>query len=156
MDPVKGLDFELAGSELKDINRENPTGGGVAVYVDTNFSFKVAERTTTAVRNLSECFTAEIYMKNSKNVTVSCIYRAAGSDTATFKEQMEEMFTASNQKVSFICGDFNIDLLSNHKPPEDFINAMSSLSFCPKITRPIRITSHCATLIDNRLQTTRQ
>ena len=137
MDHVKGLDFELAGSELKDINRENPTGGGVADYVDTNFSFKMAERTTTAVGNLSECFTAEIYMKNSKNVIVSCIYRAAGSDAATFKEWMEEIITASNQKVSIICGDFNIDLLhpSDHKPTEDFINTMWSL-------QSSRITSH--------------
>ena len=64
---------------------------------------------------------------------------------------MEEMFTMSNQKVMFICGDFNIDLLNpnNQKPNEDFINTMYSLSLYPKITRPSRITSHCATLIDN-------
>ena len=57
----------------------------------------------------------------------------------------------SKQKVIFICGDFNIDLLNpnNHKPTEDFINTMYSLSLYPKITRPSRITSHCATLIDN-------
>jgi len=49
----------------------------------------------------------------------------------------------------FICGDFNIDLLNphNHKRTEDFINTVFSLY--PQITRPSRITSHCATLIDN-------
>lgn len=57
----------------------------------------------------------------------------------------------TRQKVMFICGDFNIDLLNpnNHKMTEDFINTVFSLGLYPQITRPSRITSHSATLIDN-------
>lgn len=32
---------------------------------------------------------------------------------------------------------------------DEFINTMYSMSLYPKISRPSRITSHCATLIDN-------
>lgn len=32
---------------------------------------------------------------------------------------------------------------------EEFINTMFSMSLFPKMTRPSRVTSHCATFIDN-------
>lgn len=62
---------------------------------------------------------------------------------------MEEKFTKTNQKVMFICGDFNTDFLNpnKHNMTEDFINTVYSLGFFPKITS--RITSHCVTLIDH-------
>lgn len=64
---------------------------------------------------------------------------------------MENTFSKKSHKTLFICGDFNIDLLNpnNHKMTEEFINTMHSLSLYPKITRPSRITTHCAKLIDN-------
>ena len=64
---------------------------------------------------------------------------------------MEEMFTNKSHKTIFICGDFNIDLLNpnKHKMTDDFINTVYSMSLYPKITRPSKIASHCATLIDN-------
>ena len=123
----------------------------VWLYVDRNLNYKVANEMTTAIGNVLECLTVEFSMENKKNVIVSCIYRAPGSNIDICKEWMEKIYTMSKQKVIFICGDFNIDLLNpnNHKPTEDFINTMYSLSLYPKITRPSRITSHCATLIDN-------
>lgn len=68
-----------------------------------------------------------------------------------FKDWIEGFFSRTNQKVIFICGDFNIDLLNptKHKMTDEFINTMYSMSLYPKITRPSRITPHCATLIDN-------
>ena len=61
------------------------------------------------------------------------------------------MFSQINSKIVFICGDFNIDLLNpnKHNITDEFVNTMYSMSLIPKITRPSRITSHCATLIDN-------
>lgn len=53
--------------------------------------------------------------------------------------------------MCFVCGDFNIDLLNplNQNTITEFINAMYSMSLYPSIIRPIRITTHSATLIDN-------
>lgn len=61
------------------------------------------------------------------------------------------MNTTTSGKPAFICGDFNIDLLNpnKHRVTDDFINTIYSMSLFPKISRPTRITSHCATLIDN-------
>ncbi len=82
---------------------------------------------------------------------MSCLYRAPGYNIDSFNNRVEENFTKTNQKIMFICGDFNIDLLNpkKHRMTEDFLNTLYSFSLYPKITRPSRITSHCATLIDN-------
>ena len=48
-------------------------------------------------------------------------------------------------------GDFNIDLLQyeTHSPTEQYVNMLFSNAFYPIITKPTRITSHSATLIDH-------
>jgi hypothetical protein len=48
-------------------------------------------------------------------------------------------------------GDFNIDLTNHesHLPSKEFIDLLSANSLYPTISKPTRITSHSATLIDN-------
>jgi hypothetical protein len=48
-------------------------------------------------------------------------------------------------------GDFNLDLIAYHCHQfiSEFLDIMYSNTFFPQITRPTRITSHTATLIDN-------
>lgn len=60
-------------------------------------------------------------------------------------------FVLVNQKLLFICGEFNIDLLNptKLKAIDDFTDMMYSLSLYPTITKPTRITLHSATIIDN-------
>lgn len=86
------MDFELDCYELNYIKR---TGG---VYVKKNLNFKVADRTTTAIGNLLELLTLEIYMEKKNNVIVSCIYRAPGSNLNILKEWMEEMIYTAESK----------------------------------------------------------
>ena len=68
-----------------------------------------------------------------------------------FNEWMEKLFSTGKQKPLFICGDFNMDLLNpaKLKSIDDFTNTMYSLSLYPLITKPSRITSSSATIIDN-------
>ena len=55
------------------------------------------------------------------------------------------------KKFGYLLGDFNLDLLKSeiHNPTLDFLNSLFSYSFWPLITRPTRVTSSSATLIDN-------
>ena len=48
-------------------------------------------------------------------------------------------------------GDFNLNLMNyqSHNLTGEFLDMMYSNTFFPLITRPTRITSHSATLIDN-------
>ena len=141
----------MDGYELSYINRQNKGGGGVAIYVDKTLHFKVLDRMTTVVDNVLECISIEICKEKRNNLIISCLYRAPGSNIEVFKDWMEDIFSNKGNKTIFICGDFNIDLLNpnKHKMTVEFINTVYSMSYYPIITRPSRITSHCATLIDN-------
>lgn len=92
----------MEGCELRYINRKNKGGGGVALYVQKNPRFEVTQIMTNMVNNLLECVTTEIF-KEKKNVIVSCLYRAPGTDSDRFKEWIEGMFLKSNNKVVYIC-----------------------------------------------------
>lgn len=91
---------------------------------------------STAIDNLLECETIEICKEKNKNVIISCIYRAPGSSIELFKDWIEAPFSRMNQKVIFICGDLNIDLLNpnKHKMTDEFINTMYSMSLYPNIS----------------------
>jgi len=85
---------------------------------------------TVAVDDLMECITVEICCEKMKSITVSCIYRSPGLSIEVFRDQMESMFRISTQKVMYICGDFNIDLINQKKQKmtEEFINSMLIVS----------------------------
>ena len=59
--------------------------------------------------------------------------------------------TSRDNKMSYLMGDFNLNLLNNqnHNAAGEFLDGLYSHLFFPLITLPSRITSHTATLIDN-------
>ena len=137
------------GSE--HINRTEKAGGGTALYVDRRLNYSVVDRLTGAVENVCECITIEIVMSKNRNIMISCVYRAPSYDIIMFKDWMEKVYAKTEQKVMFICGDFNIDLLNPNKQSaiDDFMETIYAMNLYLTITKPSRITSHSATIIDN-------
>lgn len=140
-------DYEIPGYELNHINRTGKAEGGTALYVHRRLKYTVVDRLTVAVENVCECITIEIDMNRNRNIMISCIYRAPSYDITTFKEWIEKVYVKTEQKVMFICGDFNIDLLNPNKQVviNDFTETIYAMSLYPIITKPSRITSHSAT-----------
>lgn len=105
---------------------------------------------SATVDNVSECLTIEI-QRPKKNFIISCLYRTPGSNIEALKSWIVEHYSTTSHKVFFIGGDINIDLLNPNKysKTEEFIDTMFSIGLYPKITRPSRITSLLATLIDD-------
>ena len=62
----------------------------------------------------------------------------------------------SENKLSYIMGDFNIDLWKDdvHRPIHDYLDLVYSHSLIPTIYKPTRITEHTATIIGNILTNT--
>ena len=58
---------------------------------------------------------------------------------------------SAENKVSYLVGDFNINLLNTESDPDthDFYDSLTANLFIPHITLPTRITSKSKTLIDN-------
>lgn len=133
----------MDGYEFMHMDQQNKGGGGVPLFVDKKLKFRVLEN--MSVNNTLECIPIEIH--NGKNIITSCVYRTQGSNIELFRDWMEEMFPTITHKTVYIC-DFDIDLL-RHQITDEFFNTIYSVNVYPKITRPSRITSHCATVIDN-------
>ena len=145
-------EVDIEGYERYTLNRKVKRCGGVALFIDKNYKCKIVKSMSQAIDNIMECITVEIEMESSKNILVSCVYRCPGSCIDTFSELLSGMYERKiNTKMVYVCGDYNIDLLNPLEltPITEFINLMYSMSLYPAITRPTRITSHSATIIDN-------
>ena len=100
-----------------------------------------------------ESLFVEIERTGAKNVIAGVIYRPPGQDVQEFNNFMNILLSKvmHNDKLVYLMGDFSINLLNEdvHTLTNDFLNIMSSYSLYPSITKPTRITSTSATLIDN-------
>ena len=70
----------------------------------------------------------------------------------TFNAKLDSMIgSMDSNKVHITCGDFNVDILNphGHSKTNNFIDTMYSNNLFPVITKPSRITTETATLIDN-------
>ena len=142
--------YNLEGYEIFFNNRTRRKCGGVALFIDKRYITKQVSKMSIVVDNIMESITVELEIKNSKNAIISCVYRTPGSCIDTFRDLLMGMYDKiTNKKMLFVCGDTNIDLLSENNTTTEFINSMYSMSLYPTITRPTRITTHSTTLIDN-------
>ena len=100
-----------------------------------------------------ESLFVEICIPRGKNIIVGTIYRPPNQNLSSFLEKFNELISiiSKDNKHCYIMGDFNLDLLhyDDHAPTQEFMDSLFSHMFFPLITRPTRITSHSATLIDN-------
>ena len=90
--------------------------------------------------------------KYDKNFLICCVYRhprsAIDNLTSHFQNVLSKL---SSNKLVFIMGDFNINLLgyASHTPTSDFVNNFFSHSLLPCIHHPTRVSEQRALVIDN-------
>ena len=74
------------------------------------------------------------------------------SDNAQYLDGVLSTISFEN-KLFFLMGDFNINILNSqsHQPSNEFISLMISNSLYPLISKPTRITSSTATLIEHSM-----
>lgn len=152
LDDEKVDDMKLDGYELFTTNRVDRTGGGVALYIDPSLRSCKVKSMSKAVENILGIITVEIKVEKTSNILISCVYRTPGTSVDTFNEQLANLWDkVNNSKITVLCGDTNVDLLSasRNKRTTDFINTIYVNNLFPLITKPSRITTNTATLIDN-------
>ena len=145
--------YALPGYNFVCRSRIDKIGGGVGIYINSDFSYKYRKDLSIFNDNIESLF-LEVVQARSKFL-IGCIYRPPGTDISMFNDLLVPILETINSKrrplLTFLTGDFNIDLIksSNHSPSEDFLNILKSFSFLPTITSPTRIILTSATLIDN-------
>ena len=103
--------------------------------------------------SFESCF-AKVRCWNSK-IIVGSIYRPPNTNPQEFIDTASRVITQAKQHGrNVILGmDHNLDLLkeNRHGPTHDFLEMIYDKGLLPTITKPTRITTNSATLIDNIL-----
>ena len=148
-------DLSLTGYKYFHTPTESEKGG-VIIYAKRNIDIKRRhdlENKMYKARELESVFLV-IINEGKRNEIFGCVYRHPSMPIDFFNENVFNEFMeklASENKVCYMSGDFNIDLLKidSDKDIMNFYNSLTSNLFVPRITLPTRITSHSQALIDN-------
>ena len=147
--------YSLDGYQPIHICRPDRSGGGVSLLIKDHLEYTV--RTDLCVSEASvESLFIEIdknVVGKNKNVIVGVIYRPPDTDMKKFNECIEPLLTKIKleDKISYLLGDYNINLLNAecHPPTQEFADLMMAHCMIPTIIKPTRVTTRSATLIDN-------
>jgi len=133
-------------------SRVNGIRGGVAILIDDSLHSHPVDCKCSFVSEV-EHLMISVSLKANSSVLIGSVYRPPGSDPYKFNTDMLALLnsTVCLNKVCYICGDFNLNLMNyaSHAPTNEFLNNMFSSGFRPLITCPTRLTGHSSTLIDN-------
>ena len=96
----------------------------------------------------------EITRRKGKNIIIGNMYRSPKGNPSHFLDKLEhklDLLKRHSNKQIVLTSDSNIDLLNfdHYEPSNRLVNSMAEHGFLPVISRPTRITSHSATIIDH-------
>jgi len=134
------------------LRRNGKRGGGISVYVNEFYSVQKLPNLSLSLPSIESLFLTLSY--KSKKLNVVTIYKPPLADCLNFVDRLQDLLTRGNMNLStesYVCGDFNIDLIDyeNNNNSLNFLNSLQSMSLVPLITKPTRVTDTTATLIDN-------
>ena len=145
--------YNISGYNMVFKNRQLGTkGGGVALYVLNNFSYK--ERHDVSVNIQQEFESLFIEITNTKpHLIIGEIYRVPNSPDKDSVERFQSIVNKLEKtKCNILIGtDQNFDLLkyNTHRNTEDLLNGLTQAGVMPTVTKPTRVTHSTATVIDN-------
>ena len=135
--------------------RDDGARGGVGLFSRENINFIIREDISVFTPHIFESIFIEINNPTGKNTVMGLIYRPntePRADIDIFSSTVFDIMDIINteNKLCVIMGDMNIDLLKfgSHTKTSDYLDNIFSHGFLPVITKPTRITTTSATLID--------
>lgn len=140
-------DFKLATKFC----RQEGQHGGSAVYVRRNVKCKVRSKLNgLSVSGVFECAAVEVKLGKSDVIIVS-VYRPPTGDIGIFLDKIEQLLVHifEEQKLIFIAGDFNIELIKENNMKTELISIMNSFMLTQTVFENTRITQNTSSCIDN-------
>ena len=165
----KNISFDIPGYSPLHYNIRDKTGqnskagGGVGLWVDSNFSFEPIKEISIFEPHVFESQFIKLKTSETKFAIVGNIYRPNTAPFASikkFNDHLENIlnFIKSNPELKKcqsieILGDMNLDLINyrNHFESARYVEIIMNFSLLPLITLPTRIAHSSATLIDHIL-----
>lgn len=139
------------------------SGGGVGLWVDSNYSFEPIEKISIFEGNIFESQFIKLKTSKNKFSIIGNIYRpntAPKANINRFIEILDQIMKTINSDPDFkkcesveLLGDMNIDLLkySIHNDTARYLDTILNYNLLPLITLPTRVIHNSATLIDHIL-----
>ena len=153
--------FSIDGYQLVAKPSSSSVHGGVGIYINDNFKFKVLDieykkETWDGIFIEVSAICANETSLNTRKIILGNIYRPPRNTIEDYKIFLDDLnhilniFQTSRAEV-IISGDYNIDLLKMHEKPifSEYFDTITSNGYITKITFPTRITDTTQTLIDN-------
>ncbi len=130
--------------------------GGVGLFINESVQYKIREDLSIFNAHVFESIFVEIGSQSSTKYIVGVIYRpntAPKANVDMFSTTLNSILDTINveYKTSMVMGDMNIDLLKfqAHMKTNEYLDNIISRGFLPVITKPTRICTSSATLIDH-------
>ena len=128
--------------------------GGVAIFIKTELN--PVEKPDLKINKSCNCTTCNYenlwveFTKNNIKSIVGGIYRHPGGNISHFNDSIERSLKKSDKyDIALWGGDVNIDIVQQDHDNVEYVTTLACHNYLPYITRPTRITSHSATLIDH-------
>ena len=142
--------FNISGYNMF-VNNFQRNSGGLAVYVKNNIdNIKIRNDLNKSLDHIETLFLE--FKRGTSTVLVGTIYRRPSGNMTNFIEELDSILsTISNEnKVTYIMGDFNINLLMYKKLSNvtRFVDLLHGYDFLSIVNKPTRVTCNSATLID--------
>ena len=130
--------------------------GGLIIYIHDRFQYKQIDIIDDSPYFENICIEVWNKYAHFDKFLICDIYKPPSGTTehlVDFTNKFTQWAAAINEKSkkSYLCGDFNINLLQiqTNQHFNQFYDSLTSTGFIPKITLPTRISETSATLIDN-------
>lgn len=145
---IRLLDYSTAGY----YNRKKSIHGGVMILIKNSLNFvAIPECNNLSMEKIFECAGVSVTI-NNEEIGILCIYRAPNSDLDLFLDKFEECLNLMCRKNHFgkiiVCGDMNINYLSESHDKDKLIDLINSLYLNPIFNEATRITPTSESAID--------
>ena len=131
--------------------REEGKHGGSAVYSKKSLKCKARTKLNNlSISSVFECAAVECDFGKVKAIIVS-IYRPPTGDIKIFMDKVEQVLVNifNENKLIFIVGDFNIELLKENKLKTELLSLFNSFNVNQTIFENTRITDSGGSCVDN-------
>ena len=147
--------YSVIGYNAEHNSRLNKAGGRVSLFFKNGIEYHKRsdlQFTTPTMESLFIEIDKDV-CKSFNSIIIAVVYRPPYTDIDAFNDHMSNivLILKTVRKSCYFLGDFNLNLLNadTHNDTQGFIDFMYSVSLFSTITKPTRVTSITATLIDN-------
>jgi len=146
------FDIEIPNYNIEHTPTEASKGGTLLYISDKHISKPRKDLQIYVPKKIESTF-VEILVPKGKNIIVGCLYKHHNISQKDFNQALLPILTKiqDENKVCFLSGDFNMNLLDleKEKEVETYFDNMTDHKFMTLITCPTRINKSSKTLIDN-------